>query len=223
MTSMLQTASRANSWLVAVTLAPVAAAACFASSCARSNERFVSSTEPSPTAFASANADARPAPPAPSNSTRLPVSVGRNGADCPGSVRSMLATSPSASVLKPMSLPSSVCMNVLTAPISRAMGSISSSNGMMASLCGTVTLEPMKPGYARAASTNPARFSGAHVERHVHSVEPDVAEGRVPHRGAARVPGRRLAHRAGEQRPLRHLRGQRVIEIALQVVERAHA
>ena len=72
----------------------------------------------------------------------------------------MLAISPSASVLKPTSLPSSVCMNVLTAPISRAMGSISSSSGMMASLCGTVTLEPMKPGYARAASTNDARFSG---------------------------------------------------------------
>ena len=146
MTSISATAASASSWPTADTCAPSAARACAASSSARSSERFVSSTEPSPTSRASANAAARPAPPAPSSSTRLPASVGRNGDACPGSVRSMLATSPSASVLYPVSLPSGPSENVLTAPISRAMGSISSSSGMTASLCGTVTFEPMKPG-----------------------------------------------------------------------------
>ena len=95
-----------------------------------------------------AEATARPVPPAPRISARRP-SI---GTPCSSRCR----TSPSPSVLKPISTPP-FWVRTLTAPASSAATVIRSSSGRTASLKGTVRFTPARSSVRTASATRPAR------------------------------------------------------------------
>ena len=88
-------------------------------------------------------------------------------------------TIPPPSVLKPRILESSIT-TVLTAPETRASSFSSSMSGIMARLCGIVTLKPRS--LVLASPHRRRQFVRIHIQADVDEVEVVRDEGRVMHR-----------------------------------------